>query len=267
MRELSSNEEYENWLKHEIFSKTCIPPETPFFLRLDGWKFKELSEALGAEKPFDKKFAKCLVSSAKILYRKGFNPTLIYAASDELNILFADSAPFRGRVEKLDSLIAGLISSAFALNLQKIFGKELVTAFDSRVVVASGSEGIFEYLAWRQMNVWRNHNNAYAYWILRKLGHKPLEIARKVKGLKTEELHEMLFEHGVNLAKTPQWQRRGILVYKEPFLKKIGEQRVARRRVRENWKLPLFTSKHGTKLLKKIIKWHISQKQDRAKTC
>ncbi len=63
----------------------------------------------------------------------------------------------------------------------------------------------------------------------------------------------MLFKHGLNLAKTPQWQRRGILVYKEPFLKKIREQCVARRRVRENWKLPLFTSKQGTKLLKKII--------------
>ncbi|MEM3726692.1 MAG: tRNA(His) guanylyltransferase Thg1 family protein, partial [Candidatus Bathyarchaeia archaeon] len=89
MRESSSNEDYRNWLKHEIFSKTCVPPETPFFLRLDGWKFKELSEAVSAEKPFDKRFAKCLVSSAKILYEKGFNPTLVYVASDELNILFA----------------------------------------------------------------------------------------------------------------------------------------------------------------------------------
>ncbi len=170
MPESSSNEEYKNWMKHEIFSNTCIPPETPFFLRLDGWKFKELSEVVGAEKPFDKRFAKCLVSSAKILYEKGFNPTLVYVASDELNIIFADSAPFRGRIEKMNSVIAGLTSSIFALNLQKVFGKEVVTAFDSRVVVASGNERIFEYLAWRQMNAWRNHNNAYAYWILRKLG-------------------------------------------------------------------------------------------------
>ncbi|MEM3752969.1 MAG: tRNA(His) guanylyltransferase Thg1 family protein [Candidatus Bathyarchaeia archaeon] len=266
MRESSSNEECKNWLKHEIFSKTCIPPETPFFLRLDGWKFKELSEAVGAEKPFDKRFAKCLVSSAKILYEKGFNPTLVYVASDELNILFADSAPFRGRIEKMDSVIVGLTSSMFTLNLQKVFGKEVVTAFDSRVVVASGNERIIEYLAWRQMNAWRNHNNAYAYWVLRKLGHKPLEIAKKVEGLKTEELHEMLFEHGLNLAKTPQWQRRGILVYKEPFLKKIGEHHVTRRRVKENWRLPLFTSKQGKKLLEQIIKWHISQKQEKAKT-
>lgn len=52
---------YKNWPKNEIFSKTCIPPETPFFIRLDGWRFRKLSETIKAEKPFDEKFAKCLV--------------------------------------------------------------------------------------------------------------------------------------------------------------------------------------------------------------
>jgi tRNA(His) 5'-end guanylyltransferase len=258
MQESSLSEGYNGWLKHEIFSRMCIPPETSFFIRLDGWKFKEISAALCAEKPFDKNFAKCLVSPAKVLYKKGFNPVLIYVASDELNILFIDVVPFRGRIEKLNSIIAGLISSAFTQSLRKVFGKEVFVAFDSRVVVASNNERIFEYLAWRQMNAWRNHNNAYAYWVLRKIGHKPLEIARRVKGLKTQELHEMLFRYGVSLAKTPRWQRRGILVYKEPFLKRIGEQHVKRRRIKENWKLPLFTSSQGKQLVKQIIDWHIS---------
>ena len=67
-------DKYRNWSKDETFSKTCIPPETPFFLRLDGWKFRKLSEAIKAEKPFDEKLAKCLVSSGKILFTKGFSP-------------------------------------------------------------------------------------------------------------------------------------------------------------------------------------------------
>jgi len=41
------------------------------------------------------------------------------------------------------------------------------------------------------------------------MGHKPAEIAKKFKGLKAKESHEMMFKQGVNLAKTPQWQRRG----------------------------------------------------------
>ena len=162
----SSLNEYKNWPKHEIFSKSCIPPETPFFMRLDGCRFKKVSEAINAEKPFDEKFTKCLVSSGKVLFIKGFNPALIYVASDELNVLFLDAVPFCGRVEKTDSVLAGMVSSAFSLNLQKLFNRESVAAFDSRVVIAHTEEKIIEYLSWRQMNAWRNRNNAYAYWVL-----------------------------------------------------------------------------------------------------
>jgi tRNA(His) 5'-end guanylyltransferase len=244
---------YKNWIKHEIFSETCVPPEASFFIRLDGWKFKKLSEASNTEKPFDEKFAKCLVFSGEALFKKGFNPALIYVASDELSILFLDAAPFCGRVEKIDSVLASLISSTFTLNLQKFFSKKATAAFDSRIIMASNDEKIVKYLAWRQLNAWRNHNNAYAYWIFYKMGQKPSEIAKKLKGLKAEELHETLFRHGVNLAKTPPWQRRGILVYKKPFSKKIENRYVARWKIEENWDPPLFTSENGVKLIQQIL--------------
>ena len=201
-------DKYRNWSKHETFSKTCIPPETPFFLRLDGWKFRNLSEAIKAEKPFDEKFAKCLISSGKILFTKGFSPALVYVVSDEINILFLNAAPFRRRIEKVNSVLASLVSSAFTLSLQKFFNKENIAAFDSRIVVVSTDEKIMEYLAWRQMNNWRNHNNAYAYWVFHKMGYKPSEISKKLKGLKTEELHEIMFRQGVNLEDPPMAKER-----------------------------------------------------------
>lgn len=200
-------DKYRNWSKHETFSKTCIPPETPFFLRLDGWKFRKLSEAIKAEKPFDEKFANCVVSSGKILFTKGFSPALVYVASDEINILFLNAAPFRGRIEKVNS-VASLVSSAFTLNLHNFFNKENVAAFDSRIVVVSTDEKTMEYLAWRQMNNWRNHNNAYAYWVFHKIGYKPSEISKKLKGLKTEELQEIMFSQGVNLEDSPMAKER-----------------------------------------------------------
>jgi len=246
---------YKNLPKNEIFSKTCIPPETPFFVRLDGWRFKKLSETIKAEKPFDERFAKCLVLSGKILFEKGFSPALIYVASDELNILFTNAVPFSGRIEKINSVLASLVSSAYSLSLQKFFNKKQLTAFDSRIVIASNMEKTIEYLSWRQMNNWRNHNNAYAYWIFRKMGYKPAEIAKKIKGLKTKEFHEMMFRQGVNLAKTPQWQRRGILIYKQPFLKRAKNSLVERRKLKEDWNLPLFTSKDGGKIGSKNSEW------------
>ena len=254
MQESSLNK-YKNWPKHEIFSKSCIPPEIAFFVRLDGWKFRKLSETIKTEKPFDKKFAKCLVSSGKILFKKGFTPALVYVVSDEINILFLNAAPFRRRIEKVNSVLASLVSSAFTLSLRKFFNKENIVAFDSRIVVVSSDEKIMEYLAWRQMNNWRNHNNAYVYWVFHKMGYKPSEISKRLKGLKTEELHEIMFRQGVNLAKTPQWQRRGILVYKQPFLRKVENCFVTRWKINENWKLPLFTSGDGVKLIKQILEW------------
>ncbi|MEM3153436.1 MAG: tRNA(His) guanylyltransferase Thg1 family protein [Candidatus Bathyarchaeia archaeon] len=248
-------ESFKGWPKSEIFSKTTLPLETPFFVRLDGWRFRELADAVGAEKPFDKQFALCLVNSGKALFEKGFSPTLVYVVSDELNILFDGKAPFNGRIEKIDSIIPSLVSAAFSIQLQEFFNKKVVAAFDSRIIVVPNDEKMVGYLTWRQTNAWRNHNNAYAYWLFRKMGYKPSEIAKKLKGMKTEELHELLFKHGINLAKTPQWQRRGILIHKKPYQKRVANQSVTRWKITENWNTPLFSSEEGTKLIRQILEW------------
>ncbi len=246
---------FKGWSKSEIFSKTSIPLETPFFVRLDGWKFRALAENIGVEKPFDKRFAKCMVDSGKTLFARGFNPTLVYVVSDELNILFDSKAPFNGRIEKIDSVISSLVSAAFSLQLQSFFDRKVASAFDSRIIIAPNDEKIIEYLTWRQVNAWRNHNNAYAYWLFRKMGCKPSEIAKKLKGMKAEEIHEMLFRHSVDLAKTPQWQRRGILIHKKLYQKKVANQNVTRWKITENWDLPLFSSEDGIKLIRQILEW------------
>jgi len=127
-------------------------------------------------------------------------------------------------------------------------------AFDSRIIITPAEKNV-EYLTWRQQDAWRNHNNAYAYWLLRKLRHKPKHAAKILKGLKTEELHQLLFKHGVNLARTPAWQRRGVLMYRCRFQKQHGTQTVTRWRVVENWNLPVFSSEEGKTLIQKAIEW------------
>jgi len=240
--------------EHEIFSQLQVPPDAPFFIRLDGRRFQAISEKVGAKKPFDEKFAKCLIASAKAMYKSDLNPALVYAASDEINVLFLYTAPFKRRVEKTNSVLAGVASSAFSLSVAKLFKKNLIAAFDSRIIVSS-QEKVTDYLIWRQRDAWRNHNNAYAYWLFRRNGYKPSEAAKKLKGLKTKDLHEILFRHGINLTQTPAWQRRGILVYKEPYQKQAKNHWVTRRRIRENWNLPLLSSKEGRALIQQILKW------------
>jgi len=253
MQESSLNEE-PTYHKDEIFSQLQIPQDTPFFVRLDGRRFKAISEKIGAEKPFDKRLAKCLTASAKAIFQNDFSPTLVYIASDEINVLFLYDAPFRRRVEKTDSVLAGVVSSTVSLNILKFFKKSLTASFDSRIIPSS-KEKIIGYLVWRQRDAWRNHNNSYAYWIFRKMGHKPSEVAKMLRGLKSEDIHETLFRHGINLAETPPWQRRGTLIHREPYQKRVGDKQVTRWRIRENWNLPQFSSKEGQALIQKILEW------------
>jgi tRNA(His) 5'-end guanylyltransferase len=154
----------------------------------------------------------------------------------------------------VNSILAGTVSSAFSLSITKLFKKRLITAFDSRIIVSS-QEKITEYLTWRQRDAWRNHNNAYAYWLFRRNGYKPSEAAKKLKGLKTKDLHEIVFRHGINLTQTPAWQRRGILVYREPYQKQAKNLWVTRRQIKENWNLPLLSSKEGQDLIQQILNW------------
>src|SRR3990170_5764317 len=181
MQESYSNETL-SFSEHEIFSQLRILPNTPFFVRLDGRRFQAVSEAVEAENPFDERFAKAMTASAEAVFQSGFNPALAYIASYDISLLFL-SSPFERRIEKIDSVLSGIISSAFSLNLQKFFKKSLIVGFDSRIVIISVNE-MTEYLDWRQRNAWRNHNNAYDYWVLRKIGHKTSDAAKMLKGLK-----------------------------------------------------------------------------------
>jgi tRNA(His) 5'-end guanylyltransferase len=68
-----------------------------------------------------------------------------------------------------------------------------------------------------------------------------------------------MFSRGVNLAKTPGWQRRGILVYRKEEEKagydpRAGEPvETVRRVVTIDWDLPVFSSPEGRAFLEGIL--------------
>ena len=112
-----------------------------------------------------------------------------------------------------------------------------------------------DYLIWKQQDAWRNRNNAYPYWTLRKISHKPLEVAKMLQDLKSEKLHDLLFQHGVNLAKTSAWQRKAILICRKPCQKRLEDTEVKPGHIEGNWNLSLFSSAEGNDLIQRIIDW------------
>src|SRR5512136_106918 len=238
--------------EREIFGNLAIVP--PIFVRLDGRAFHRLAKDLSLERPFDEGFSRAMAGvSSRPLTESGLSPLFAFTFSVEISLYFP-ALPFRGRVEKIDSVLASFAASCLTLALSP--GHPL--AFDARVIIASPGYAR-EYLAGRQREAWRNHLNAYCQEALTMEGMKPTEVARRLSGMRGEELHEFMFSRGVNLAKTPAWQRRGVLVYRR------GEERAGynpvkgesvetiRRVPTVDRDLPVFTSPEGQAYLDGIL--------------
>jgi tRNA(His) 5'-end guanylyltransferase len=236
----------------ELFATIAAIP--PVFVRLDGRAFHRLARMLGIKKPFDERFSKAIAAVCRCLVAdSGLAPDFAYTFSDEIS-LYLTRLPFSGRVEKIDSVAASFAASALTHALEC----STPIAFDARMIPATPEYAV-EYLINRQDEAWRNHINAYCQQALIADGMKPRQAAAKLKGMPAPELHEMMHARGVNLAKTPAWQRRGVLVYKKKA-EKEGFNPVTKERVKAvrssvvvDDDLPLFSSSEGQKFLRSLI--------------
>ena len=214
----------------EIYSN--LKARTPLVARADGRGFKKILES--RKKPYDMDFARSMIdATVKLFEDSGLTPSLAFTFSDEISLIFLE-APFSGRVEKIDSVIAGLLSGELSMALGR------VVSMDCRVVSVCRAE-IVEYLVDRQDETWRNHVFSYGFYMLLKDGLTNTQAMEQLLHMREFEIHELVFRKGVNLAKTPAWERRGVLVYRMS-----GE-------IVQNWDLPLFKSEDGRILIDRLI--------------
>ena len=83
-----------------------------------------------------KLFARVMADNVELFIKKsGLSPLFAYTFSDEINFLFME-LPFKGRIEKMDSIITSFLGNAFTINLQL----EKPVAFDSRIAVLQKKE-------------------------------------------------------------------------------------------------------------------------------
>ena len=237
-------------IDYEVYSGIEVH-DWPFFVRLDGWAFHNLTQKLGLKKPFDRKLAAALAKCAESLFIP-FNPILCYIFSDEASFLFTAPTSFR-RIEKIDSVFAGLFSSRFGMLMNT------VAAFDCRVIPV-GKRNVIRYLEWRQAECSRNHNNAWAHWtMLKKAGLGSGAANERLRGLKACDLFDLCKSYGVDLGSSPVWQRHGVFLYMQKY-KKYGRNPltgkrvlVDRRRVKIDWSPPTFASSAGHAFLSSVL--------------
>lgn len=218
-----------------------ILPEMYLVARLDGNRFTRLTkEICRFEAPFDERLRDMMIETVKALFRYGFRVIYGYTESDEISLLFHPAEDTFGRkVRKYDSLLAGVASAAFSMQL----GRQAV--FDCRMAPLPTVERVRDYFLWRQEDAHRNSLNSHCYWMLRKQGRSAAEAAGMLEGRSVAYKNELLFRNGIDYDKLPSWQKRGTGVYwdtveKQGFDPVTGKIKIARRRVlKEDKELPL----------------------------
>lgn len=233
--------------KFETAHDHCVLPGLFMVARVDGRSFTRLTrEVHRFEAPYDVRFRDHMVTTVEHLMNCGFRVAYGYTQSDEISLLFhRDEDAFERKLRKFDSLLAGEASACFSLRLGGI------AAFDCRISQLPSEDLVLDYFRWRQEDATRNALNAHCYWLLRKEGKSMRQATNSLLRLGVPAKNELLFERGINFAKLPAWQRRGVGLYWERYEKpgknpKTGQATLAtRRRVRVDPELPMKTEYEG----------------------
>ncbi|MBO5454077.1 MAG: guanylyltransferase [Clostridia bacterium] len=186
-----------------------VLPDLYIVARLDGRNFSRLTkEICEFEAPFDEKFRDMMINTVKQLMNCGFRVIYGYTESDEISLLFhKDENTFGRKVRKYNSILAGMASATFSLELGQ------PVSFDCRIAPLPNIELVKDYFLWRQEDAHRNALNAHCYWMLRKEGKSIEEATSLLEGKSVSYKNELLFSRGINFDKLPLWQKRGVGIY------------------------------------------------------
>ena len=227
--------------EYEVYSSLKVPKNSKIIMRLDGRSFHSLARDLELTKPYDENFYWVMSQVCRDLFEE-FSPLFVYTFSDEISLLF-DKLPFDGRIEKLNSVIASFTASSFVMHYNREFKKP--PAFDSRVIPVT-DEDIVKYFRWRQDESWTNCVNSHGISYLKS--KYPNNVANdKINGMNLSDIHELLFENGINLNDIETYKKRGIGVYRknkkvEGFNKKENRNQVSyRSHIYIDWEIPKFS--------------------------
>lgn len=226
---------------YETSSDLCVLPGIYMVARLDGRSFTRLTKDRDQfEVPFDERFRDLMVATARSLMTCGFRVAYAYTESDEISLLFDLKEQLFGRkLRKYNSTLAGEASSQFSLRLGQ------AASFDCRVCQLPNEQLVVDYFRWRNEDAARNALNAWCYWTLRKEGLSEQEATKRMSGRSVSQKNELLFQYGINFNELPTWQKRGVGLYWEEYLKPAinpttGQQVSARRRrINTEFQLPM----------------------------
>ena len=222
----------------ELFSELRAMPGAWLVVRMDGRGFSRLTRE-HFDKPFDRRFFEAMVEAATAACGE-LQGAFAYAQSDEISLVLPPQWElFDRRLEKLVSLSASVVTAAFCRRTG------IEAQFDSRCWMGVSAEEVSEYVRWRAGDAARCAVSTAAYWALVAEGKTARQAHRALEGKGWSAKQELLHARGTNFNELPVWQRRGVMIRWESYLKEgynpVTEERVEveRRRLGVNWEIPM----------------------------
>ena len=221
-----------------------VAPRMHVIVRLDGRGFTTLTKQTLAhfERPFDVRFRDAMVEATRaIMTHGGFEIVYGYTQSDEISLVLSrDDQTFSRKESKLLSVLSSMASAHCSLALGQ------VACFDARLLALPTPDLIVDYMQWRAQDAFRNAVSAHCYWLLRDgQGLGARQATARLEGASAADKRELLRDQaGMHVNDLPCWQRRGVGLSWETYIKqgvdpRTGQTREAtRRRLTAHMELP-----------------------------
>lgn len=198
---------------YEEATRTRLVPRMPAIIRVDGRAFHTFTRRFIS--PYDPGFHACMADAAQALCEEVHGARFAFLQSDEISVLVADYRTFStqpyfgGQVQKITSIAAAVVSTAFSRallqrGLLNVDG-ERWPHFDARVFNLPRAE-VCNYFISRQQDATRNSIQSAGQAVF---SH------RRLMGLSMSEVQDLLMlEHGINWSRYSAAQKRGVAIVK-----------------------------------------------------
>ena len=193
-----------------------LMPRLPILARIDGKRFSKFTQ--GLKRPYDERLSRLMVATARHLVEQ--SAALVgYTQSDEITLLiYEDDLKTQvfldRRIQKLTSILASMATGFFNAHL----GAELpekagaVALFDCRVWAVPTKDEAANVILWRELDATKNSVSmaARAYYPSAELHSRS-----------NAEMHELLFQKGVNWNDYPPFFKRGTFLFRRVVERKF----------------------------------------------
>jgi tRNA(His) guanylyltransferase len=235
----------------EPFRSLHIQPGAWTIIRLDGRAFTRFTAHRFA-KPFDENLRDAMIEASISLLRD-FQGIYAFTFSDEISVVFAPNWKiFSGRIEKLVSVSAGLVSATFTRACAE------TAHFDSRIWQSEKCNDVIDYFRWRQSDTTRCALHGWCYWKLRQARINEEEATRLLAGRDSNHQKNLLSDYGIDFDQVPLWQRRGIGLYwqsyEKPGYDPVKHEAVLAQRRKIKCQLKLPSANAYSELLQGMLK-------------